>query len=46
MKRKLKFEDYANCLKAAQIKNKINYFEKKNDLESLKENYEDFIKHQ
>ena len=24
MKRKLKFEDYKNCLEAAQIRNKIN----------------------
>ena len=25
MKRKCKFEDYKNCLKAAQFKNEINY---------------------
>ena len=38
MKRKLKFQDYKNCLEAAQIKNKINYIEKNNiDRESLKE---------
>ena len=28
IKRKLKFEDYKNCLKAAQIENKINHLEK------------------
>ena len=28
IKRKLKFENYKNCLKAAQIKNKINHLEK------------------
>ena len=38
MKRKLKFQDYKNCLEAAQIKNKIHYIEKNNiDRESLKE---------
>ena len=29
IKRKLKFEDYKNCLEATQIKNKINHLEKK-----------------
>ena len=28
IKRKLKFEDYKNCLGATQIENKINYLEK------------------
>ena len=28
IKRKLKFEDYKNCLEAAQIGNKINHLEK------------------
>ena len=28
IKRKLKFEDYKNCLEAAQIENKINHLEK------------------
>ena len=28
IKRKLKFENYKNCLKAAQIKNTINHLEK------------------
>ena len=30
IKRKLKFEDYKNCLEADQIENKINHLEKKN----------------
>ena len=29
IKRKLKFEDYKNCLEAAQIENKINHLENK-----------------
>ena len=29
IKRKLKFQDYKNCLEAVQIKNKINHLEKK-----------------
>ena len=38
IKRKLKFEDYKNCLKAAQIENKINHLEKsKIDVDSLKQ---------
>ena len=28
IKRKLKFEDYRNCLKAVQIENEINHLEK------------------
>ena len=28
IKRKLKFQDYKNCLRAAQIENKINHLEK------------------
>ena len=28
MKRKLKFENYKNCLEATQLENKINYLEK------------------
>ena len=36
IKRKLKFEDYKNCLEAAQIENKINYLEKNEiDVDSL-----------
>ena len=29
IKRKLKFQDYKNCLEAAQIGNKISHLEKK-----------------
>ena len=29
IKRKLKFEDFKNCLEAAQIENKINHSKKK-----------------
>ena len=37
IKRKLKFEDYKNCLKAAQIESKINHLEKnKIDVDILK----------
>ena len=28
IKRKLKFEDYKNCLEVTQLENKINYLEK------------------
>ena len=28
MKRKLKFENYKNCLEATRLENKINYLEK------------------
>ena len=45
IKRKLKFEDYKNCLGAAQIENKINHLEKnKIDVDSLKEVQKEFIK--
>ena len=38
MKRKLKFENYKNCLEATQLENKINYLEKnKIDIDSVKE---------
>ena len=29
IKRKLKFQDYKNCLEAVQIENKINHLQKK-----------------
>ena len=29
IKRKLKFENYRNCLEATQLDNKLNYLEKK-----------------
>ena len=38
IKRKLKFENYKNCLEANQLENKINYLEKnKTDIDSIKE---------
>ena len=47
MKRRLKFEDYKNCLKAIQLENKMNHLEKnKIDVDSLKEDHKEFIKKQ
>ena len=38
IKRKLKFENYKNCLEATQLENKINHLEKnKTDIDSIKE---------
>ena len=38
IKRKLKFENYKNCLEATQLENKINYLEKnKIHIDSIKE---------
>ena len=40
IKRKLKFENYKNCLEATQLDNKIKYLEKnKIDIDSLKKNH-------
>ena len=39
VKRKLKFHTYKNCLKAAQIKNIMNYLEEKGTNDSLKEDF-------
>ena len=37
MKRKLKFENYKNCLEATQLENKINHLEKyKTGIDSFK----------
>ena len=45
IKRKLKFENYKNCLEAPQLDNRINYLEKnKTDIESIKKNHKEFIK--
>ena len=45
IKRKLKFQDYKNCLRAAKIENKINYLEKeKFDLDNHKEGQREFVK--
>ena len=38
IKRKLKFQDYKNCLEAAQFENKVNHLEKNEiDVDRLKE---------
>ena len=45
IKRKLKFQDYKNCLKASPIINTVNYLEKKEiNVNSLKEDKKEFIK--
>ena len=42
---KLKFENFKNCLEAAQIDDKINHLEKnKIDADSLKKDNKEFIK--
>ena len=44
IKRKLKFQDYRNCLEAVQVKRKINYLRKKKiDVDSLKEDQKEFV---
>ena len=44
-KRKRKFEDYKNCLQAAELKNKISHLEKnKINVKSLKEDHKEFTK--
>ena len=43
--RKVKFENYKNCLETTQLKNKINYLEKnKIEIDCNKENHKEFIK--
>ena len=45
IKRKLKFQDFTNCLEAAQIENKINHLEQnKIDADNLKEDKKEFMK--
>ena len=45
IKRKLKFENYKNCLKATQLENKINHLQKsKTDVDCIKENHKEFMK--
>ena len=44
IKQKLKFEHYKHCLEATQLENKINQLEKEVDMDSLRENREEFIK--
>ena len=44
IKRKLKFQDYKNCLETAQIERKINNLRKKKiDVNSLKEGQKEFV---
>ena len=44
MRRKLKFQDYNNCLKASQIESKVNYLENKEvNVDCLKEDQGKFI---
>ena len=44
-KKKLKLEDYENCLEATQLENKINHLEKDEiDINSLKKNLKELIK--
>ena len=43
--KKIKFEDYKNCLEATQLKNKITHLEKNEiDVNSLTKNLKEFIK--
>ena len=43
-KKNLKFQDYKNCLEAAQFENKISHFEKnKIEVDSLKKYHKKFI---
>ena len=45
IKRKLKFEDYKNCLQASQLENKKIYLNNnKINVESVIENHKKFIK--
>ena len=45
IKRKLKFQDYKNCLEAAKIQRKINYLRKnKTDVDRIKEYQKEFVK--
>ena len=46
IKRKLKFENYKNCLYATQFEHKINHLEKKNktDIDYIKVNYKELKK--
>ena len=45
IKRKLKFQDYKNCLEAAQIENRLTHLEKnKTDVDILKDYQKRFTK--
>ena len=44
-KKKIKFQNYKNCLETAQIENKINHLEKNRiDVDILKKVHQEFIK--
>ena len=44
IKRKLKFENYKNCLESTQLEDKISYLEKnKIGIDSLKNDHKEFI---
>ena len=42
--KKIKTENYKNCLEATQVENKIKNLENEIDVDSLKKNYKEFIK--
>ena len=44
IKRKLKFENYKNCLETTQLENKISFLEKKIDIDGIRGSYKEFIK--
>ena len=45
IKRKLKFENYKNCLEETHLENEINHLEKnKIDIDFIKENHKEFIR--
>ena len=47
MKRKIKFENYQNCLEATKLENKMNYLQKNEiNIDSIKKDHEEFIKRQ
>ena len=43
-KKKIKFENYENCLEATILDNKINYLEKQINLDSYEKNDKELIK--
>ena len=45
IKRKLKFEDYKNCIKATELENKVYQLERnKVNADSLKKDHKEFMK--
>ena len=45
IRRKLKFQNYKNCIEATQLHNKVNYLEKNEmNVDSLKKDHKEFIK--